>query len=233
VLPENVHSQEVSDSVYSNNDSLYSESDDVFDEEEAAITEKKFDKKEWKKITKGVNFDEEKKTPPASSDKRKDFSIPSFDTGLAKIIFFSLVIVVLVFFLLKLFSGNGISNNKIKNTTDFNIEKLEENIQDTDFNVLLEKALMQKEYRLAIRIYYLIIIKELSAQQLINWKKDKTNNEYIRELSKTPFYKEFRLTTIAFERVWYGESQLLEEDYNRLSPMFKKMHDQIKPEATV
>jgi hypothetical protein len=226
ILPHNANSKEVSDS-------LYSEDDSMMQEDEAPVIHTKFDQQQWKKITKEINFNEEETKPPDTVFKKWNLSMRSFSGIAAKVIFFMLVITVLILVLLKLFSGNTVNNNKIKPATVFNIDELEENLQDTDLYLLLEKALTGRSFRLAIRIYYLIIIKELSLKQLIVWKKNKTNNEYIRELNNTPFYDEFRLITIAFERIWYGDSEIQEKDYDKLIPMFKKMVDKIKPQATV
>ena len=54
-------------------------------------------------------------------------------------------------------------------------EKIEENIHESDLDKFIKQAESEEKYNLAIRLYYLAIIKELSLGKLIKWKRNKTN----------------------------------------------------------
>ena len=87
----------------------------------------------------------------------------------------------------------------------------------------IRQALAEKNYALAVRLYYLAILKELSLTNQIKWKKDKTNREYLREMSGKKLASPFRETTLIFERVWYGNEELTGEVFGTLEPKFKSI----------
>jgi hypothetical protein len=77
-------------------------------------------------------------------------------------------------------------------------------------------------------LYYLAIVKELSSANAIEWKKDKTNMAYIREMRKNVLFEPFKHTTSVFERVWYGDSVLQESDFNMIQPVFQDLLNQTR-----
>lgn len=121
-------------------------------------------------------------------------------------------IVIIIFILLKnnirsLFYGKSSST-----TIDF--KEFEEDIHQIDFNDLISKALNEKDYRRAIRLHFLKLLKELTDKNLIAWKTDKTNSDYYIELSNTSYSKQFKELTFLYEYIWYGNFELSEDDYN-------------------
>ncbi|MEY4927116.1 MAG: hypothetical protein RI894_1552, partial [Bacteroidota bacterium] len=125
-----------------------------------------------------------KKRSDAQSHSLPNFS-PSFFEGmsvLVKSIFIGLIIglIALLLYLVSksaLFLGNATVNTEI-----ISLEDVENDLHESDLERFLRQALENGDYRLALRIYYLMILKALSLKELIAWKKDKTNNEYCREL---------------------------------------------------
>jgi hypothetical protein len=87
----------------------------------------------------------------------------------------------------------------------------------------IREAVDQQKYALAIRLYYLAIIKELSLSKLIKWKRDKTNWSYLNEVRTTALSQPFRETTRIFERVWYGEGTLDEKEFLSIKPKFDQL----------
>ncbi len=218
-----------------------------------APVEKKFDHGKWEKLTRGLSF-EKKKIEPYDKEKElkkreeaekqaaentKEYTAPekssssfnfSLDGGIARFILFTIVIVVLVFVLIRIFGGNILARGDKAITTPLTIRESdpEEHIDESDLEKLRTRALQQKEFRLALRLYYLMLLKELSLHGFINWKKDKTNYEYIRELSGKSFQSEFRSVTLAFERSWYGNGLIGEKEYEVLSEPFGRLLRQLK-----
>lgn len=91
----------------------------------------------------------------------------------------------------------------------------EEEIDTIDWEELVRKALSEKDYRLAIRYAYLNTLKILKGRDLIHWKKDKTNQQYLDELKGDP-KNYFRKIVYIFEYVWYGEFDALRNHYDIL-----------------
>jgi hypothetical protein len=84
-------------------------------------------------------------------------------------------------------------------------ENLKEDIHAINFEQELETAAEQGNYRLGVRLLYLRTLKQLTDRQLIDWKPDKTNQQYAYELANQPFATEFNALTRDFDYVWYGD----------------------------
>jgi hypothetical protein len=80
-----------------------------------------------------------------------------------------------------------------------------EDIHALDFQTLLREAEASGNYRLAVRLGYLEVLKQLTDQGLIRWQPDKTNHDYLYELPAGPLATAFRELTRQFDYVWYGE----------------------------
>jgi len=89
-------------------------------------------------------------------------------------------------------------------------ETLSENIHELDFPAQLRAAEEAGNLRLAVRLGYLALLKQLTDRNLIAWQPDKTNHAYLRELaSQRPALRPpFAEATRQFEYVWYGELPL-------------------------
>jgi hypothetical protein len=94
-------------------------------------------------------------------------------------------------------------------------ETLSENIHELDFPTQLREAEEAGNLRLAVRLGYLALLKQLSDNSLIDWQPDKTNQAYLRELaSQRPALRPpFAELTRQFEYVWYGELPLTTAQY--------------------
>jgi hypothetical protein len=81
----------------------------------------------------------------------------------------------------------------------------DEDIYDIDLESLLQKAIHDKNFRLAIRYYYLMALKGLSNKKIIEYHKDKTNSEYLFEIENSAIKSEFSYLSYVYTYVWYGE----------------------------
>ncbi|MDB4052003.1 hypothetical protein N9488_00940 [Flavobacteriales bacterium] len=96
-------------------------------------------------------------------------------------------------------------------------------IPKTELELLLDKALSKEDYREAIRIYFIFIIRGLIIKDWIVWEKEKTNFSYLIEMRNKPYSEEFETTVSVYEIVWYGERILTKEEYLSLEPRFKNL----------
>ena len=202
--------------------------------ERSNIQEHELNESRWERIVSELDYSKEKKEKPkeeevnnTSNSEPRDFnwdgSLFSGNwSGFFKVFFFILVIGLLAYITLRLM-GNSVflSNKRVdRNNLDYSIEKVEADIHQSDLEGFARHALDKQDYKLAIRLYFLQILKELSVSKLIKWKRDKTNNEYIREMRSHEFFKDFRHLTRQFERVWYGDVNVQEKEFNVLRPQF-------------
>ncbi|PSR54276.1 DUF4129 domain-containing protein [Adhaeribacter arboris] len=135
--------------------------------------------------------------------------------GFWKYVIYGVVVGLTIFVVLKLLKieFTGLLGKKAK-AFAVPYETHAENIHALDFTSLLDEAVRQKDYRRAIRLYYLHTLKQLTDQALIDWQPGKTNRSYIREIQPQTLRKDFEKITALFEYVWYGGSQVNEAHYN-------------------
>lgn len=99
-------------------------------------------------------------------------------------------------------------------------ENVEENIHTIDFNSIVTSATREKNYRVAVRYYYLWLLKSLSDKNIIEWDIEKTNLDYQREIQNTEIKKNFRFLSYVYEYSWYGEFELTEDDFRKAENAF-------------
>ena len=121
-----------------------------------------------------------------------------------------------------LFTSN---RNKAINTYE---EITAENIENADIHTFIKNAENDNDYRLAIRYYYLLVLKTLSLKDHIKFEDDKTNNEYLIEVSDKPFSKDFAYTSYLYNYIWYGEFPLNTAKYNKAKSNFSNFLNQVK-----
>ncbi len=96
----------------------------------------------------------------------------------------------------------------------------EDIINNQDIQQLIYQALQQKNYRLAIRYYYLFVLKKLSDVELIQWEAQKTNTDYIKELTDDTVRNQFKSITKLYDFIWYGSFEVNEKSYQKAEKEF-------------
>ena len=193
---------------------------------------RRFDEKKWKEIVGDTDFNEEpsKKREPES---KNEASIPW--AGPLLKLFSYVIIIAVVLLLLYLVLRNVRFDLKIRRAElqTGDIESGVDNIEDVDIQTLLERARAEGNFRAAVRLYYLGLLKKLHDLNMIVWKKDKTNRDYLAELFDRNFYfEDVRGLTHSYEAVWYGQHSLAPEAFQRLSAQFEAIYRKMNnPEA--
>jgi hypothetical protein len=125
-----------------------------------------------------------------------------------------LLVVAAVFVLLKMLkidtSGIFFSSPE---TIDLSDKTIDQDIRTAQLDKMLEKALDQQQYRLAVRLTYLIMLKLLSDAGQIHWQPDKTNRSYLGEINREKLRNPFAELTRQYEYVWYGDFDITEKHY--------------------
>lgn len=132
-----------------------------------------------------------------------------------------LVIGGLIYALVKLM-GVNLSNIFSAKPSEIpvNYIPLAENIHEINFDNEIKNAVDAGNYRLAVRLHYLQILKELNDAHLISWTLEKTNLAYINELTDAEQRRHFALITRQFEYVWYGEFPVNGQRFKVISNLF-------------
>jgi hypothetical protein len=104
-------------------------------------------------------------------------------------------------------------------------ETFTEDIFAVDFEREIKKAVESKNYRQAIRMFYLRTLRDLSHLSLIDYKHERTNSEYLAQLAGTNYYRPFFQLTRDFEYVWYGQFDLSFEAFQQVKDDFSKFKE--------
>lgn len=103
----------------------------------------------------------------------------------------------------------------------------EDIIQNQNIQNLIEQALKENNYRLAIRYYYLSVLKKLSDTDLIAWESQKTNTDYLRELKDASLKQKFQNITRLYDFIWYGSFEIDQTSFRQAEQKFKSITNSI------
>ena len=140
-----------------------------------------------------------------------------------------LIVAGIVFFVIWLFYklNPGARFLKSKEKPEVFFTEEEEIIRSRNIQELIQKALEEKNYRLAIRYYYLLVLKKLTKAEIITYEFDKTNSEYVSEISSETISGQFSKVTILYDYIWYGSFDVTETDFGIAQKTFKRLVQQI------
>lgn len=139
-------------------------------------------------------------------------------------IFTAIVLLLILRFFLKVNS-----NSIVETTANKSIVSVtkEEQIKNKDILKLIQQAIVQKNYRLAVRYYYLNILRQLEIKELIVWEQQKTNHDYINEISENNIKISFEELTRLYDFVWYGNFEINEVEFARVAADFEQTNSLI------
>ncbi len=187
-------------------------------------TGKTFNKRKWKQLTEHVDYTDKTDKEKASKQiniNSLNWSKPSVWSTVLQYVTIIAVIGLLVFLMVRLFLQRHSINRKLKRD-HLLIEEVKEEEQQPEFlqEKLLE-AIYNADYAGAVRYYYLLLIIRLVNKKWIIRKKDKTNNDYLREMRNKPhFYYTFSELTQVFEKVIYGDIPVTKTSFINIQKKF-------------
>ena len=97
----------------------------------------------------------------------------------------------------------------------------EANLQATDFEKLINETMASGNLRLAVRYYYLWLLKRLSETGFIQWDPEKTNSDYLHELQNPALKQEFSYLSYLYNYIWYGEFDIDDETFAKTRKAFE------------
>jgi hypothetical protein len=104
---------------------------------------------------------------------------------------------------------------------------IEENLPIADVETPLEKATRMGEYKVAFRMYFLLILQLLANKGIIKWRKDKTNREYVRELRQQSYLPLFMSAVLMYEKAWFGLGGVSKEEFEQGKIIFENLKSKI------
>ncbi len=117
-----------------------------------------------------------------------------------------------------------------KSTTKkiINHDDIERNLQHVDFEKLIASTLKSGNQRLAIRYYYLWLLKKMSEKSIIDWNPEKTNSDYWYEIKIESLKNDFSYLSYLYNYIWYGEFEITESSFESMKKTFEATIQSIK-----
>lgn len=179
---------------------------------------KTFDKKQYKEITKGLDYTEKKieeeefktnELRPTEAPKVVGFM------GVGQVVLIVVLAIILIILIALIVKQIPKSNPNAKASDDWFAEALEqEGGPEMALQKKLQEAIDQREFALALRMLFLQILADLHLAERIIWKKDKTNATYILEFGQQSNSNLFRRITYLYEFSWFGKAKLNHEQFD-------------------
>lgn len=150
-----------------------------------------------------------------------------FESAILQYFLWGLAISFILIILYKLFFTKGFFQRQSAKSNITALPDEEEPSIDADYEKLIATAVAEKNYRLAVRYLYLKSLQKLAQSGAIVFATDKTNYQYLREISSKPYKQNFAALTLNYEYVWYGEFAIDELIYLKLKTDFQQFYNQV------
>lgn len=126
-------------------------------------------------------------------------------------------------------SNVGLFRKKNQPTAAGNeLDEIPEDIFAINYQKEIDKATANGNYRLAVRLMFLRLLKQMAERNIIQYKQDRTNLDYLMQLQPTGYYNNFFRITRNYEYSWYGQFAVSEDAYRIIRTDFDQMDKQLK-----
>ena len=102
---------------------------------------------------------------------------------------------------------------------------------DDIFNINYEKeinkAVNAGNYRLAVRLHFLQLLRNLSSKNIIQYAQDRTNFDYILQVQQASWYPLFFRLTRNYEYAWYGHFDIDQYKFDAIRKDFTELQKQL------
>ena len=100
----------------------------------------------------------------------------------------------------------------------------DELVAPEDYDRLIGEAASLRHFRIAVRLLYRRSLARLRDDKMIEWRPEKTDSDYVREVRGRWEHAElFAAAVREFQRVWFGEQDLDEVQYERIRAVFDSL----------
>ncbi len=168
-------------------------------------------------------FEKEKVEIKPSKERRSFWDHPAVQT----ILWIVIVLGFVAFLAIYLSNSNvGIFRRADKALQqESSIDEIPEDIFQIEYEREISKAIQSSDYRLATRLLFLRLLKDLSKRGIIKYQQDKTNFDYILQLHGTQYYNDFFRLTRNYEYSWYGQFQVEKAEFDLIRKDFEKFEN--------
>ena len=105
---------------------------------------------------------------------------------------------------------------------NYTLSKSDEEI--VDYDEVIDQFKASKQFRNALRVSYLKVINGLLSKGYIQFSKEKTNFDYLHDLTNDDLKSHFYNVTTIYNHVWYGDVEITEDQFLRFAPFFQSFY---------
>lgn len=181
------------------------------------------------KANKKLQYHDIKVVPPKRNTGFERFLMALFRSIAAiRIVIMLLLLAGLGFLVYWYMKTNGMSFFRkpklIEGLTDVQEEELQ---SATAYQEKIKAAIAAGDTRMAIRWWYLYTLFQLAGREMIVAGREKTNNDYLRSMRSSPYYKKFATLTLDYEYIWYGGFEVSEDNFRSINQEFRDFNNAI------
>jgi len=200
------------------------------------LSARDFDEEKFREATEGLNYvekpveEKQEKTLELEPDEPSDTGIYLGKGQIVLVVILAVLVIVLIVLLVR---NVPPPNPNATGQDAWFSGLLEADGSPADaLQQAIDDAIRQQNYNLALRLHYLQAIALLHKRGWIQWKKDKTDAAYVRELSLHKDAGLFRQITLHYEYWWFGKHPLDETRYQRLRDQNLRFQSELKEEKS-
>lgn len=156
-------------------------------------------------------------------------SILTFLLKLLPYLFIAAILGLIIWLFVRLNPGASYLGEQEEPGVSFNDE--EEIIQKADISKLIEEAIANGDYRLAVRYYYLRLLQQLDNNGIIKYEYQKTNADYLAEIKENELQNSVRRIIRLYNFIWYGNFAVSAEDFYRVQENFRSINTTLKSQS--
>ncbi len=131
------------------------------------------------------------------------------------------LLALIIWLFIKLNPGRSILEEP--RTSQVFLNKEEEIVQSQDIKKLIAEAIENGNFRLVIRYYYLLVLQDLDQKKVITYQLQKTNEDYLSEISTASLQEQFKVITRMYDHIWYGSFEISPTNFKIAEQDFLKM----------
>lgn len=162
------------------------------------------------------------------TDKKLKEETPFFARDLVQAILWAIIIGGFIVFMIIYLKNSQVRLFRRSVAIDNDESGLDtSDIFSVNYESEIEKAAASGNYRLAVRLMFLRLLRNMSGRNLIEYKQDSTNFDYLLQLRSGQYYHEFFRLTRNYEFTWYGQFDLDPGKYRIIKSEFDQFENKL------
>jgi len=110
-------------------------------------------------------------------------------------------------------------------------DEMPEDIFAINYDRQIRKAVEMGNYRMAIRLQFLNLLKKMADTNIISYRSDRTNLDYLFQVNNKPLYKDFFRLVRHYEYSWYGHFDVDAPVYEKVASDFNDFQQKLGQDA--